>query len=371
MFGAVLTGWGKCLPSSRLSNHDLGQFLDTSDEWIYSRTGIKERRISAFPVSDMAAGAAKNALACAGLEAEQLDLIILCTTTPDTLVPSAASKTLLKLGASHVPCMDVNAACGGFVYGLHLVKALISSGMHKRIMVVGAERLSWFQNWAQRSTSILFGDGAGALIFESSEDQEGLLSSTVGADPMGNDAIKVTDYGAGYNRYIKTSPRLNFLFSGKEVFKHAVGKMVTSSRQCLDELNIQAEDIDMFVGHQANSRILDMVGVQLKVEQDKIYKNLANYGNTSAASIPIAVCEAIQQKHVATEQLMLMAAFGAGFSYGAALLRLPKRIEAINTPVNEELEQSQTAMQILQRAIESDNEVCGQVVAGDPLYLAS
>ena len=371
MANAIITGWGKCLPSSRLSNQDLSQFLETNDDWIYSRTGIKERRISAHPVSDMAAVAAQNALDCAGVLASDLDLVLLCTTTPDNLIPSAASKTLLKLKATEVPCMDVNAACGGFVYGMHLVKALIESGMHRRIMLIGAERLSWFQNWSQRSTSVLFGDGAGALIFQSSESVKGIVSSHIGADPGGNDAIKVTDFGAGYNRYLKTAPQLNFLFDGKDVFRQAVGRMVSSCRSCLAEQKLTHYDVDLFLGHQANSRILDTVGNQLRIPKTKVFKNLQHYGNTSAASIPIALCESFQQNKVNAGQRIMIAAFGAGFSYGAAIVHAPIRLTPMFAPETEELQQSQTAMEILQQAIDSDLARTESVQEGNTLPLAS
>ncbi|GAA0347643.1 ketoacyl-ACP synthase III [Bowmanella denitrificans] len=350
----TLLGWGKALPASRLSNDDLSQFLDTNDEWIFARTGIKERRISAFPVSEMAALAASNALACAGLGIHEVDLLILCTTTPDTLVPSAASRTLAKLGGANIACFDLNAACGGFLYAMHLAASLIESGAHRRILLVGAERLSWFQNWSQRSTSILFGDGAGALLLCRDEQAGGAICTHIGGDCRGNEAIKVTDYGAGHNRYLKTSPSLNFLFDGKDVFKQAVSSMLLSARQVMAQACVDETQLDLYIGHQANARILQVVADKLGLDDDKVFSNIRHYGNTSAASIPIAVCEAIQQQRVRAGQRLLLTAFGAGYTFAAAYLKLPERLHAVVSPLSEQIPQMQSGLELIWQAVERD-----------------
>ena len=314
-------------PERKLTNAELSSMVDTSDEWIKTRSGIAERRIAApgENPSDMGAKAAAKALARAGLTPADVDLLIVATMTPDVPFPSTACLLQAKLGLRRdIPCFDVSAACSGFVYALQVARDMMRSGVYRRVLVVGAEKLSSVVDWSDRTTCVLFGDGAGAVLLETTAEKNvGLLGNLLGAD--GNNAELLHCVGGG-SAAPATADSLrdgkHFLrMNGKEVFRHAVRVMAESCERVLAQCNVKSEQVAWFIPHQANSRILEAVASQLNVGMDRFPSNLERYGNTSAASIPLALEEAWKDGKIKHGDLVLIVAFGAGLTWGATLLR--------------------------------------------------
>ena len=314
-------------PERKLTNAELSTMVDTSDEWIKTRSGIAERRIAApgENPSDMGAKAAANALERAGLTPADVDLLIVATMTPDVPFPSTACLLQAKLGLRRdIPCFDVSAACSGFVYALQVAKDMMRSGAYRRTLVVGAEKLSSVVDWSDRTTCVLFGDGAGAVLLETTPEKNvGLLGNLLGAD--GNNAELLHCAGGG-SAAPATADSLrdgkHFLrMNGKEVFRHAVRVMAESCERVLAKCDVKSEQVAWFIPHQANSRILEAVASQLNVGMDRFPSNLERYGNTSAASIPLALEEAWKDGKIKHGDLVLIVAFGAGLTWGATLLR--------------------------------------------------
>ncbi|WED24418.1 ketoacyl-ACP synthase III [Vibrio sp. JC009] len=328
---AEITGWGKCVPPAILSNDDLSTFLETSDEWIRTRTGIANRRISHVETSDMATVAAKKAMAAAGVEAKDLDIIIVATCSPDSLIPNIASKVQQNLGVVGAAAFDLNAACTGFVYGLETATRLIQAGNYKHALVIGAERLSFFIDWTKRDTAVLFGDGAGAAILSRTEEQVGLQQALIGCDSGGRDILSVPKFGTCMDRFAADNGYWDFTFEGREIFKRAVKGMGLAAQTVLQREGISVEDVDLLIPHQANIRIIQTLADLTGIGQDKAFVNIQNYGNTSAATVPIAICEAVDQGRVKPNDTILLAAFGAGLTWGAGLLKWGERV----TPVAE------------------------------------
>ncbi|MCB0002978.1 MAG: ketoacyl-ACP synthase III [Anaerolineae bacterium] len=321
---ARITGWGKYTPSRRLTNYDLEQMVDTNDEWISSRTGIRERRIAAPEETtvSMALEASRKALAQANVRAEDLNLIILATTTPDYLCPAAASLLQDRLGATNAGAFDLMAGCTGFVYGLVTATQFIKAGAYKRILVVGAEKISTFIDWTDRNTCILFGDGAGAVVVEPSHTPTGVLSFELGSEGENYDALYYPGGGSA-KPFSATSfaERETFLqMDGKRVFKFATRTMTRSVQNVVQASGIPFNDIDCIVPHQANARIIETAVKRLKVDPDKVMVNLDRYGNTSAASIPIALCEAIDQGKIQDGNNIVLVGFGAGLTWASAVV---------------------------------------------------
>ncbi|MDV2856388.1 ketoacyl-ACP synthase III [Oceanimonas sp. CAM02] len=323
---ANITGWGKCLPPAVLSNDDLSTFLDTSDDWIQSRTGIRARRIAHVNTSDMATVAAQQALAAAGLEPTQIDGIILATASPDTLVPSAASAVQRNLGIPAAAVFDLNAACTGFIYGLSVGSAMIRAGSMNRLLVIGAERLTHYLDWTRRDTAVLFGDGAGAVVLEASDTPCGLIADKLGCDAEARDILAVPDSGTGRARFAHVDGLFDVNFEGQEIFKRAVRGMGEAAAFVLDEAGVSPEHIDLMLPHQANIRIIETLAKKMAVPADKVMVNIADYGNTSAATVPIAMCEALEQGRIRPGALLLTAAFGAGLTWGAGVIRWGERV---------------------------------------------
>lgn len=325
MVTAKITGTGSALPAKILTNADLALMVDTSDEWITTRTGIKERRISSDGeyTSTFAIEAARNALAMAKISPEELDLIILGTVTPDFPFPSTACIIQNELGAHKAVAFDVSAACSGFIYGLSIADSFIRSGRSRKALVIGAEVLSRIVDWKDRNTCILFGDGAGAAVIEASVDQDGIRSTHI----FSNGACWELLYqpGSGSRNPAAdpaTDPASFFIrMEGNEVYKHAVRGMEEAAMAALDANGIAASDISLFIPHQANRRIIDAIAKRLDLGADKVFVNLHRYGNTSSASIPIALDEANRNGRIAPGDLILLDAFGGGFTYGSALIR--------------------------------------------------
>ncbi len=328
---ANITGWGKCLPPSVLTNDDLSTIMDTSDEWIYPRTGIKARRISHVSTSDLATLAGRRALACAGLEAGDLDGIILATATPDNLLPSAASAVQKKLGAVNAAVFDLNAACTGFVYSLSVATSLVQTGMMKKVLVIGAERLTYLLDWARRDTAVLFGDGAGAVVIEASEQESGLIANKLGCDSEAREILHVPNFGTDRVRFADIDGLFTFNFEGQEIFKRAVRGMGEATNTVLAQAGIAPEQIDLIVPHQANIRIIETLAKRMNAPMEKVMVNIEHYGNTSAATVPIALCEALELGRVQPNSYLLTAAFGAGLTWGAAIIKWGDRVTPINS----------------------------------------
>ncbi len=324
---AVITGTGSYAPNEVLTNRDFEKMVDTSDEWIVARTGIRQRHIAPpeMSTSDISYEASKRALEMAGIEPGELDMIMVGTVTPDHILPSTATILQAKLGAAGSAAFDVVAACAGFLHGLAIAKAMILSGNYNKILVVGVELLSRITDYTDRSTCVLFGDGAGAAVVEKreGENHSGVLSSYLKADgtkkellwiPLGGAKHKITaDNVNDPNRYVR--------MAGNEIFKLAVRAMCDAAESSLDQAGITTEDIAWLVPHQANIRIIDAVAKRLNIPKEKVYLNIQDYGNTSAASVPIALDEANRKGLLKKGDYIVMVAFGGGLTWGASLVR--------------------------------------------------
>jgi 3-oxoacyl-[acyl-carrier-protein] synthase-3 len=322
----TIAGTGSYLPEKILTNADLELMVETSDDWITSRTGIKERRIAAEGehTSHLATNAARKAMAQAGLDPAELKLIIVATITPDTLTPATACYVQQNLGAFNAVAFDISAACSGFLFAMKIAKRLISTGAFENALIVGAEKLSSFVNWEDRSTAVLFGDGAGAAILTRGEEGGGeILATEIGTDgsqthllniPGGGSACPITSKNA--DKQLATLAML-----GKEVFKHAVTRMRDSANQVIERSGLKAEDIKLVIPHQANLRIIDAISKRLAVPSDRVFVNLHKYGNTSAAACAIALDEAHRSGKFEKGDHIVLVAFGAGLTWAAAAVR--------------------------------------------------
>ncbi len=325
---AMITGWGRCMPEPTVTNDDLASVIDTSDEWIATRSGIRQRRVSHVDNSDMAAVASRHALAAAGLEATDLDYILVATCTPDRFIPAMACHLQAKLGAVNAAATDTNAGCTGFIYGLNLAAGLIATGSARRILLLGSERLTPYLDLNNRDTAVLFGDGSGAVIIEASETDEGIQSINVGSD--GNLAGALTIEGAGSSWMDIPSP-VQVVMDGREVFRNAVVGMVAAADKALADAGWSIDDVDLLIPHQANIRIIDATTKRLGIDPDKVYTNIDAYGNTSAATIPIALSEAIDKGRLKPGAKLVLVAFGAGLTWGATAIQWGQRVEPKST----------------------------------------
>ncbi|HHD2584266.1 TPA: beta-ketoacyl-ACP synthase III [Clostridium perfringens] len=324
MKNAKMIGFGLYTPKNLVENERLQEFLETSDEWIRTRTGIERRYISLDEnTSDLAVEASKKALNQAGLSAEDIDLIILATVTPDNFTPSTACIVQDKLGAKNAWAFDINAACTGFIYALKLGRSLIRSGEAKNALIIGAETLSKALNWEDRGSCVLFGDGAGATVLTSTEEDCGIKYVNVKSDGSKGDSLVIQ--GLPLNSPFKDGREVseNYInMNGREIFKFATKVMEESIVEILEKENIKIEDIDAIIPHQANLRIIDYVVKRLGIPREKFITNLQNYGNTSGASIPIALCESINEGNLKKGDNIIMVGFGGGLTWGAALIKL-------------------------------------------------
>ncbi|HUB86674.1 MAG TPA: beta-ketoacyl-ACP synthase III [Verrucomicrobiae bacterium] len=319
-----ITGIGSYVPEKILTNADLEKMVDTSDEWITTRTGIKERHLAAKDefTSDMAARAAQRAMKMAGVTADQIDLIIVATITPDMPFPATACLLQHKIGATRAAAFDLEAACSGFIYGLEIGQQFIMSRTYDTVLVVGAEKLSAITDWTDRNTCVLFGDGAGAVILQNRENSHGLLTAVMGAD---GEKANLLFMPAGGSRCPASKDtvdgRMHFLrMEGKETFKNAVQAMLSAAREVLRRCEIDIAKIKCIIPHQANRRIIDAVGERLGAKPEQLFINLQKYGNTSAASVAIALDEAVASGKISRGDLVLLVVFGAGLTWGAAVI---------------------------------------------------
>ena len=327
-FGAFIAGTGSALPERRLTNADLEKMVDTTDEWINQRTGMRERRIvgPGETTASLATLAAQRALADSGVSPEDLDLIIVCTLTPDMLTPSTACLVQHHLGIKkHIGAFDLNAACSGFVYGLATASQFIQNGSCKNILVIGAETLSRFVDYKDRNTCILFGDGAGAAVISRTTDTaRGLQSFDLGANGEGAQFITIP---AGGSQCPPTATSvaegMHYLkMNGREVYKFAVTQMTESLRAAMASCNLTTDSVKLVVPHQVNQRIIDSATEKMGFPKDKVFLNIEKYGNTSAASVPIALDEARKAGRCTTGDWIIMVAFGAGLTWAAATVKL-------------------------------------------------
>ncbi|MDP2912452.1 MAG: beta-ketoacyl-ACP synthase III [Candidatus Omnitrophota bacterium] len=318
-----IIGLGAYLPDRVLTNKDLEKMVDTTDEWITTRTGIKERRIARADeaTSDMATEAAKRALNDAGLKAEAIDLIIVATITPDMLFPATACLVQDKIGARTVPAFDISVACSGFIYGLAIANQFIGSGTYRHALVIAAEKLSAITDWNDRSTCVLFGDGAAAAVLGPVE-KGGILSAYLGANGKQGELIKLPAGGSRIPATKKSvDDRLHFIkMNGVELFKHAVKVMAEAALEATRPLGLKAEDISLVIPHQANLRILNAVAKKMGLSKDKIYLNIDKYGNMSAASSAVALVEAVKEGRIKKGDKILLDAFGGGLTWGAIVI---------------------------------------------------
>lgn len=320
----IIRACGSYLPAHCVTNAELAKTVDTSDEWIVQRTGIKQRHIAAAgeTTADMAIEAARRALEQSGLQGSDIDGVIIATSTPDTTFPSVAVKVQAALGINHGPCFDVQGVCAGFVYGLTVADSLIRTGAAKRLMLVGADKMSSILNWEDRTTCVLFGDGAGAVILEADHsgsgtvEDQGVLSTHLHADGTLKDILYVNG-GVSSNGLGG-----HIVMEGKEVFRHAVAAMADVVSEVLEHNKITADQIQWVVPHQANIRILESTAKKLGLAMEQVVVTVDRHGNTSAASIPLALAEAVQSGRIAKGDLMLIEALGGGLVWGAALVRL-------------------------------------------------
>jgi 3-oxoacyl-[acyl-carrier-protein] synthase-3 len=320
---AHITGWGMAVPEKVLTNHDLASMVDTNDEWIQSRTGIRERHIAAEDqtTASLAYEAAHQALKVARLNPANLDLIIVATSTPEHLFPATACLVQDRLGAIKAGAFDLLAACTGFIYGLELATQMIRTGSARNALVIGAETLSRLVNWQDRDTCILFGDGAGAFVLQASEERAGLLSAVMRSDGSGGDLLSVPGGGSRLPASLETVQQgQHFIhMNGREVFRFATRVMTQATREVVADAGMEIDDINIVIPHQANRRIIESALRNLKIPTERCMINLDRYGNTSTASIPIATCEAMSQGRLKAGDSIVFVGFGAGLTWGAAL----------------------------------------------------
>jgi 3-oxoacyl-[acyl-carrier-protein] synthase III len=321
---AHVTGWGRYVPSQVLSNKDLERMVDTNDEWIVSRTGIRERRVAAAheTTASMGAVAALRAIHAAGIDPDEIDLILLATLTPDYWMPSTAALVKEAIGNTRAAAMDVAAACSGFVYGFATAKAWIEAGLAKHVLVIGAELLTRFLDYTDRSTCILFGDGAGAAVLSASTEPGGALGVELTTEPQGAYMIWLPAGGAKSPPSAETIARGEHYIrmEGKETYRFATKTMATTALESVRKSGLKPQDIALYIPHQANVRIIEAVAKGLGLSMDQIYTNVNRYGNTSAASVPIAMAEAVNEGRIKVGDRITVVAFGAGFTSGAVTI---------------------------------------------------
>lgn len=321
MTWAAITGWGACMPPAVLSNADLATFLDTSDEWITSRTGMHERRISHVSALELSTVAAARAIACAGLTPADVELIVYGGCSNEEAVPNSASGVQMALGATNAASMDLNTACTSFLYGLTTATAMIRTGVVKNAVVIGVELVSRYLDWSNRNVAVLFGDGAAAVVLQASDAESGVLGSVLGCDVGGRDSLRVRGIGCGYTGVGVTYGDTLWDFDGPVIFKRAVKAMSEASARVLRDCGKSAGDVDLVVPHQANLRIIEGVAKFADIPMDKVIVTVQKYGNMSAATVPVALVEALEAGRVKPGSLLLMPGFGGGLTWASLLVR--------------------------------------------------
>jgi len=331
MTHAAITGWGKCMPPAILTNADLAALMETDDEWITSRTGIKERRVSHVTGIELAHVAAVRALACAGLAAKDVELVVYGSCSNDEAVPNSASGVQYKLGAVHAAAMDVNTACTSFLYGLSTATAMIRTGVVKNAVVIGVELISQFMDWSNRGVAVLFGDGSAAVVLQATDREEGLLGEKLGCSADVRGILRVRGMGTAYAHHGVMLGDTAWNFDGQEIFKRAVMAMAHASQDVLAKTGHTVDEIDLVVPHQANLRIIESVAKRVGAPMDRVYVTVHRYGNMSSATVPVALVDALEEGRVKPGALILMPAFGAGLTWCSHLVRWGERTTPIGT----------------------------------------
>jgi len=324
-YRAVITGYGSFVPAKTLTNDELAKMMDTSDEWITARTGIKVRHITADNESTafLATESAKNALAKTNLDAGDIELIIVATITPEMVFPSTASFVQRTLGAKKAWVFDLAAACSGFIYGLSIVQQFIESGRFNNALVIGAETLTKITDWTDRKSCVLFGDGAGAVVLEKNSDgRKGILYSTMHSDGNRWEALNCQAYGSRYPaaKKLDDPKKIYMQIRGREVYQQAIRRIVETVNNCLENCNLTTDDIAMLISHQMNARIIESAAKRLNLPDEKVFLNINEYGNTSAASVPIALDDCVRKGKIKRGDIVVLVAFGAGLTWGANVI---------------------------------------------------
>ncbi len=358
MFAEII-GWGKCAPPAVLTNDDLATFMETNDEWIYSRTGIKQRHVSHVPCSEMARVASERAIACAGIDPKEIDLVVFGSNSPDEMVPNSASIIVNEVGAVNASGFDLNSACTSFLYALNVATDMIKAGSIKTALVIGMEKASLFMDWGKRDSAVLFGDGGGAVILSASEEVVGLIDAKLSLVPDTRDMIKIPGLGMNLTHEEFRNFYYSLDFKGQDIFKYAVRGMHDACKFVLERSGFNKEEIDFFVPHQANIRIIEALAKRMDFDMENVMVCVNKYGNTSAGTIPLALCDAIEAGKIKPGMIMLTATFGAGLTCGAGLIRWGNRITPIAESDAELPICEQTALQIIQPAIQAAKERYG------------
>jgi 3-oxoacyl-[acyl-carrier-protein] synthase-3 len=351
MTHAAITGWGKCMPPAILTNADLAALMETDDEWITSRTGIKERRVSHVTGIELAHVASARALACAALDAADVELIVYGSCSNDETVPNSASGVQVRLGATRAASMDINTACTSFVYGLSTATALIRTGVVKNAVVIGVELISQFMDWTNRGVAVLFGDGAAAVVLQATDCEEGLIGEKLGCDADVRGTLRVRGMGTAYAHHGVMLGDTTWDFDGQEIFKRAVVAMARASHDVLAKTGHTVDNIDLFVPHQANLRIIESVAKRVGAPMERVYVNVQRYGNMSSATIPVALVDALDEGRVEPGALILIPAFGAGLSWSSHLVRWGARTTPLGTATLELPPCTQTALERVRELI--------------------
>jgi len=352
MTNAAITGWGKCMPPAVLSNADLSTFLETDDAWIVSRTGMHERRISHVPAIEMASVAAARALACAGLAADEVELIVYGSCSNDEQVPNSASGVQIRLGAHRAAAMDINTACTSFLYGLSSAAAMVRTGAVRNAVVIGVELISPYMDWNNRGVAVLFGDGCAAVVLQAADavgepPGVGLLGEQLGCYADARQTLRVRGMGCTYANRGVTLGDTQWDFDGQEIFKRAVHGMGEAAAAVMAKCGVTADDIDLVVPHQANLRIIEAVVKRAHIPMDKVMLTVQRYGNMSAATVPVALVDALEEGRVKPGALLLMPGFGAGLTLCAHLVRWGSRVTPLGTSSAELPPCEKTALQLV------------------------
>ena len=342
---AAITGWGKCMPPSILTNADLASLMETDDEWITSRTGIKERRVSHVTGIELSHVAAARALACAGLAAADVELIVYGSCSNDETVPNSASGVQLRLGSARAASMDINTACTSFMYGLSTATAMIRTGVVTNAVVIGVELISQFMDWTNRGVAVLFGDGAAAVVLQATDRKEGLIGEKLGCDADVRGILRVRGMGTAYSHRNVMLGDTSWNFDGQEIFKRAVVAMANASQDVLAKTRHTVADVGLVIPHQANLRIIESVAKRIGAPMERVYLTVQRYGNMSSATIPVSLVEALEDNRVEPGGLILMPAFGAGLTWSSHLVRWGRRTTPLGTSTLELVPPRQTALE--------------------------
>ena len=354
---AAITGWGKCLPPAVLTNQDLATFLPTDDEWITTRTGMKERRISHVPGIELAIVASERALACAGLRGEDIDLVIYGSCSNDEAVPNSASGVQQRIGATKAAAFDVNTACTSFMYGLSIGTSMIRSGVARNVLVIGVELISQYMDWDNRNVAVLFGDGAAAVVLTPTDREEGVLAEKLQCYADSRQILRVRGMGTMYANLGVPFGQTRWDFDGQEIFRKAVQGMSEASLDVLQRSGFSIDDVALVVPHQANLRIIEAVAKRAGASMDKVFLTVQKYGNMSSATAPVALVEAVESGRVAPGALILMPAFGGGLTLSSHLIRWGERTTPLGTTAIDLPPCERTALEIV-------NGIRAQKVAG-------